>query len=283
VPHPAMSPNSVAVITGGASGIGLAAAMRFAHLGMKICVADLGTNRLTEAETKLLSVTPGGAANVMVMAVDVSRVEEVSGLEAAVRERFGGTDILMNNAGIQPGSEMFGPLENWQRILGVNLWGVIHGSQIFAPGMIERGRPGLIINTGSKQGITTPPGDPAYNVSKAGLKAFTEALQHELRNAAGSRISAHLLIPGFVFTGLTARGRTEKPAGAWTAEQTVDFMIERIDAGDFYILCPDNDVPRQLDERRILWAAGDIVENRPALSRWHPDYAEAFAAFVKNS
>jgi NAD(P)-dependent dehydrogenase (short-subunit alcohol dehydrogenase family) len=278
-----MSPNSVAVITGGASGIGLAAAMRFAHLGMKICVADLGTNRLTEAETKLLSVTPGGAANVMVMAVDVSRVEEVSGLEAAVRERFGGTDILMNNAGIQPGSEMFGPLENWQRILGVNLWGVIHGSQIFAPGMIERGRPGLIINTGSKQGITTPPGDPAYNVSKAGLKAFTEALQHELRNAAGSRISAHLLIPGFVFTGLTARGRTEKPAGAWTAEQTVDFMIERIDAGDFYILCPDNDVPRQLDERRILWAAGDIVENRPALSRWHPDYAEAFAAFVKNS
>jgi len=278
-----MSPNSVAVITGGASGIGLAAAMRFARFGMKVCIADLGTNRLTEAETKLLSVAPGGAANIMVMAVDVSRIEDVSGLELAVRERFGGTDILMNNAGIQPGSQMFGPLENWQRILGVNLWGVIHGSQIFAPGMIERGRPGLIINTGSKQGITTPPGDPAYNVSKAGVKGFTEALQHELRNAAGGRISAHLLIPGFVFTGLTARGRTEKPAGAWTPEQTVDFMIERINAGDFYILCPDNDVPRRLDERRVLWAAGDIVENRPALSRWHPDYAEAFAKFVKGS
>ena len=149
--------------------------------------------------------------------------------------------------------------------------------------MIERGRPGLIINTGSKQGITTPPGDPAYNVSKAGVKAFTEALQHELRNAKGGRITAHLLIPGFVFTGLTAKGRTEKPAGAWTAEQTVDFMIERLEAGDFYILCPDNDVPRQLDERRILWAMGDIVENRPPLSRWHPDYAEAFASFVKQS
>jgi short-subunit dehydrogenase len=147
--------------------------------------------------------------------------------------------------------------------------------------MIERRRPGLIINTGSKQGITTPPGDPAYNVSKAGVKAFTEALQHELRNATGSRVSAHLFIPGFVFTGLTSRGRTEKPAGAWTPEQTVDFMIERVTAGDFYILCPDNDVPRRLDERRILWAAADIVENRPPLSRWHPDYAEAFAAFVK--
>jgi NAD(P)-dependent dehydrogenase (short-subunit alcohol dehydrogenase family) len=278
-----MSPNNVAIVTGGASGIGLAAAMRFARLGMKVCIADLSGNRLTEAEPKLLSVAAGGAANVMVLAADVSRIEDVSVLEAAVRERFGGADILMNNAGIQPGSQIFGPLENWRRILGVNLWGVIHGSQIFAPRMIARGRPGLIINTGSKQGITTPPGDPAYNVAKAGVKSFTEALQHELRNAAGGRISAHLLIPGFVFTGLTARGRSEKPAGAWTPEQTVDFMIERIDAGDFYILCPDNDVPRQLDERRILWAAGDIVENRPALSRWHPDYADAFAAFAKDA
>jgi NAD(P)-dependent dehydrogenase (short-subunit alcohol dehydrogenase family) len=283
VPHPAMSPDSVAVVTGGASGIGLATAMRFARFGMKVCIADLGTNRLAEAEAKLVSLAPGGGADIMAAAVDVSLAEDVSELESAVRKRFGGTDILMNNAGIQPGSQTFGPLENWQRILGVNLWGVIHGSQIFAPHMIERGRPGLIINTGSKQGITTPPGDPAYNVSKAGVKAFTEALQHELRNAAGGRISAHLLIPGFVFTGLTARGRTEKPAGAWTPEQTVDFMIERVDAGDFYILCPDNDVPRQLDERKILWAAGDIVENRPALSRWHPDYAQAFAAFVENS
>ena len=283
MPHPALSPNNVAVITGGASGIGLAAAMRFAGLGMKVCIADLGADRLKVAETKLSSVSPGGAASVMTAAVDVSKIDEVAGLESAVQKRFGGTDILMNNAGIQPGSEMFGPVQNWQLVLGVNLWGVIHGSQAFAPGMIERGRPGLIINTGSKQGITTPPGDPAYNVSKAGVKAFTEALQHELRNAAGGRISAHLFIPGFVFTGLTAKGRTEKPAAAWTPEQTVDFMIERIDAGDFYILCPDNDVPRRLDERRILWAAGDIVENRPALSRWHPDYAEAFAAFVKES
>ena len=283
MPHPAMSPNNVAVITGGASGIGLAAAMRFAGLGMKVCIADLGGDRLAEAESRLASAARGGAADVMAVAVDVSHVAQVSELESAVRSRFGGADVLMNNAGIQPGSTMFGPLKNWQRILGVNLWGIIHGSQIFAPQMIARGRPGLIINTGSKQGITTPPGDPAYNVSKAGVKAFTEALQHELRNAPGCRISAHLMIPGFVFTALTARGRTEKPEGAWTPEQTVDFMIERVTAGDFYILCPDNDVPRHLDERRILWAAGDIVENRPPLSRWHPDYAEAFARFVKEA
>jgi NAD(P)-dependent dehydrogenase (short-subunit alcohol dehydrogenase family) len=281
MPHPALVPDNVAVITGGASGIGLAAAMRFARLGLRVCIADIGTDKLSQAAAMLAEAAPGGAAGVMTAVIDVSHPDQVTHLESAVRERFGGTDVLMNNAGIQPGSKMLGPLENWQRILGVNLWGVIHGAQVFAPGMIARGRSGLIINTGSKQGITTPPGDPAYNVSKAGVKAFTEALQHELRSVAGGRLSAHLLIPGFVFTGLTARGRNEKPAGAWTPEQTVDFMLERIEAGDFYILCPDNDVPRTLDERRILWAAGDIVENRPALSRWHPDFAEAFAAFVK--
>jgi NAD(P)-dependent dehydrogenase (short-subunit alcohol dehydrogenase family) len=277
----AMSPNNVAVITGGASGIGLAAAMRFARLGMKTAIADIGADRLKNAEVELSKAAPDGAAGVMTMEVDVSRLDEVTKFEGAVRARFGGTDILMNNAGIGPGSQMFGPRENWERIISVNLWGIINGTQAFGPGMVERGRPGLIINTGSKQGITTPPGNPAYNVSKAGVKAFTEALQHELRNTPGCQVSAHLLIPGFVFTGLTANGRTEKPAAAWTAEQTVDFMIEQVTAGDFYILCPDNDVPRQLDEKRMLWAAGDIVENRPPLSRWHKDYADAFAAFVK--
>jgi NAD(P)-dependent dehydrogenase (short-subunit alcohol dehydrogenase family) len=277
--HPALTPGSVAVVTGGAGGIGLAAARRLAGQGLRVAIADLGVDRLGRAAETLATISRGGANDVMMLETDVSEICDLRRLEAAVRERFGGTDVLMNNAGIQPGSDILGPPENWQRVLAVNLWGVIHGTQIFVPGMLERGRPGLIINTGSKQGITTPPGDPAYNVAKAGVKVFTEALQHELRNRPDCRLSAHLLIPGFVFTGLTARGRTEKPTAAWTPEQTVDFMLERLDAGDFYILCPDNDVPRSLDERRILWAAGDIVENRPPLSRWHPDYAKAFEAF----
>jgi NAD(P)-dependent dehydrogenase (short-subunit alcohol dehydrogenase family) len=269
--HQAIASGNVAVITGGASGIGLAAARRLAELGLKICIADLPSDHLHRAAADISS------ANAMAVPCDVSRVDELHRLEAAVRDRFGRVDILMNNAGIQPGTRMFDP-ENWRRTIDVNLWGVIQGSQVFAPRMIAQGTPGLIINTGSKQGITTPPGDPAYNITKAGVKAFTEALQHQLRNIEGCRVSAHLLIPGFVFTGLTAGGRKEKPAGAWTAEETVAFMLGCINAGDFYILCPDNDVPRALDEKRIAWAAGDIIENRPPLSRWHQDWAEKFKA-----
>ncbi len=273
--HPAFTSDSVAVITGGASGIGLAAALRFAGMGMRLVIVDRAEDKLAATEDALRAA---GAAEVMTTSTDVSERAQVEALEAEVTARFGGTDILMNNAGIGGRSSCIGPLDAWQAILGVNLWGAIHGSQVFGPGMVARGRPGAIVNTGSKQGITTPPGNPAYNVSKAALKAYTEALAHELRNTEGCRITAHLLIPGFVFTGMT--GLAEKPPAAWTAEQTADFFLESMNRGDFYILCPDNDVRRELDEKRMAWAIGDIIENRPALSRWHPDHAEAFAAFI---
>lgn len=278
--HPVLVEGNVAVVTGGASGIGLAACRRFASLGMKVVIADLPGARLDEAAARVSGEAPGGAASVLAHPTDVSRREALESLGQAVGERFGGIDVLMNNAGIQPGGPLFGSPETWHRILDVNLWGIINGTQVLVPGIIARGRPGLVINTGSKQGITTPPGDPAYNVSKAAVKAFTEALAHELRNTPGCAVTAHLLIPGFVYTALTANGRTEKPAAAWTPEQTVDFMLDSLARGDFYILCPDNDVSRALDEKRIAWSAGDIIENRPALSRWHPDFADAFKASV---
>ncbi|MEY3045712.1 MAG: SDR family NAD(P)-dependent oxidoreductase [bacterium] len=278
--HPAFQPNAVAVITGGASGIGLATAQRLAAMGLRLVIIDVREALLEPAAEQLRQM---GAPEVMASSTDVSDREALVELEALVAERFGGTDILMNNAGIQPGSTLLDDSENWLRILGVNLGGIVYGTQVFVPRMIERGRPGLVINTGSKQGITTPPGDPAYNVSKSAVKTFTEALAHELRNTEGHQLTAHLLIPGFVFTDLTRGSRTEKPAGAWTPEQTAEFLFQSVERGDFYILCPDNDVSRELDEKRMAWAIGDIIENRPPLSRWHPDYAEAFNLYISRS
>ena len=278
--HPAFQPNAVAVITGGTSGIGLATAQRLAAMSLRLVIVDIREDLLEPAAEHLRQM---GAQEVMASYTDVSDREALVELEALVSERFGGTDILMNNAGIQPGSTILDGSENWLRILGVNLGGIVYGTQIFVPRMLEQARPGLVINTGSKQGITTPPGDPAYNVSKSAVKTFTEALAHELRNIEGHQLTAHLLIPGFVFTDLTRGNRMEKPAGAWTPEQTAEFLFQSLERGDFYILCPDNDVSRELDEKRMAWTIGDIIENRPPLSRWHPDYAEAFNLYVERS
>ena len=278
--HPALTRDRTAVITGAASGIGLAAATKLASLGMKLCLADIDAGALDRAaaEVAMHAANPG---DVRAVPADVSRREDVQRLKDFAYENFGEVAFLMNNAGVEGGGTLLGDPARWRKILDVNLWGVIHGVQIFAPAMIAQRAPCAIVNTGSKQGITCPPSETAYNVTKAGVKVVTEALAHELRNIEGCAVTAHLLVPGFTFTGFTRVRVSEKPAGAWTPEQVIDFMLEAMAAGDFYLLCPDNDVTRDMDEHRILWAAQDIIKNRPALSRWHPDYKQAFADFMK--
>jgi NAD(P)-dependent dehydrogenase (short-subunit alcohol dehydrogenase family) len=278
--HPAFAANRAAVITGAASGIGLAAAMKFAELGMKLALADANAEALEAAHDRVSKLT-GRPDDIRSFVIDVSRMSDLERLRDAAYQAFGEVAVLMNNAAIGSGGGVLGDPEKWRRLIDVNLWGVINGVQAFTPAMIPQAEPSAIINTGSKQGITCPPGDAAYNVSKAGVKVVTEALAHDLRNIEGCRVSAHLLIPGFTFTGLTAAGEAAKPAAAWTPGQVVDFLLASMAAGDFYVLCPDNDVTRDMDERRMLWAAQDIIENRPPLSRWHPDYKDAFAAFMK--
>jgi NAD(P)-dependent dehydrogenase (short-subunit alcohol dehydrogenase family) len=281
---PALAPGRVAVITGAASGVGLAVAKQLASMHMKVVLADRDKARLDQAGGEVAAIALANAGedgDALAVACDVSKPEDLLHLADAAFGRFGEVSFLMNNAGV--GNNPGKPWEDrnaWRKLIDVNFWGAVYGVEAFAPKMLAQGSAGIIVNTGSKQGITTPPGNLAYNVSKAALKTYTEGLAHELRNISGANISAHLLIPGFTFTGLTT-GATEKPAGAWTGDQVAEFMLESLARGDFYILCPDNEVTRELDERRMAWAIGDIIENRPALSRWHPDHKDAFAAFLK--
>ena len=254
------------LITAAAQGIGRASALACAREGAEVIATDIHAGFLDSLRQEHPSIRTA--------LLDVRNTEAVNALAAELPA----LDALFNCAGMVANGSVLDCAEaDWDLSFDLNVKSMFRMTRAFLPGMLERGREGLIICTGSKQGITTPPGNPAYNVSKAGVKVFTEALQHDLRGREGCKISAHLLIPGFVFTGLTV-GVAEKPAAAWTAEQTVDFMLESIGRGDFYILCPDNEVTRDLDAKRILWAAGDIAANRPPLSRWHHDYAEAFKA-----
>ncbi|MEM8918424.1 MAG: SDR family NAD(P)-dependent oxidoreductase [Pseudomonadota bacterium] len=270
---------NVAVITGGASGIGLAAAQAYAARGMRIAVVDRDTDALSEAqaildlpEDKLLALT-----------CDVSDKAAVAVMCDQVHDYFGTVHCLMNNAGA--GFPTGVPWENFaelEKTLAINLMGVIHGCHAFIPRMLEHGESAAVINTGSKQGITKPPGNYAYNLSKAGVVAYTESIAHAFATIENSSLSAHLLIPGFVYTGMVRKFLPEQPPAAWTPQQMVEFMLDSLERGDFYILCPDNDVDRATDEKRIRWNADDIIENRPALSRWHPDWADRFEVFMKD-
>jgi len=268
--------SNVAVITGAAMGIGRAAAIRCAQLGMSVCLADLAGDDLDSATAQTIEAAARGSEAVLAYPADVGDFEQVQSLAARVTEKFGAPQFLMNNAVTRIGREKPVDVAQWRRAMDVNFWGVVHGVEAFRPGMAKASNNsdsvGCIVNVGSKQGITNPPGNTIYNVCKAAVKHYTESLEHELRNDEPSRLSAHLLIPGW-----TTTGKAEHKQGAWLPRQVVELMIDAVNSGSFYILCPDDEVSSDMDHRRIQWAAGDVTENRPPLSRWHPEYKEVAA------
>lgn len=279
-------PGGIAVITGGASGIGRAAARKAAAAGMRIVLVDVNQTKLAATADELTAIA--GADNVWAEIVDVADPLALRALAQAVEAGWGSPTLLMNNAAYFVAGGAGGildPIENWQRTFAINVLGPVNGVQAFLPGMLRAGHASVIVNTGSKQGLTNPPGNPAYNTSKAALNAYTQNLARDLRERAGARdlrkgegpgVTAHLLIPGW-----TTTGEAEHRPGAWLPEQVIDFMEAAIARDSFFILCPDDETPNETDHKRILWNAMDIIEDRPALSRWHPDWKDRFAEFMK--
>jgi NAD(P)-dependent dehydrogenase (short-subunit alcohol dehydrogenase family) len=268
--NPIVAPGNVAVVTGAALGIGRAMCKRFAEAGMSVVMADVPSDHFTASVDLVKGVSPRGDDVILAVPVDVADPHQVQQLRDHVMARFGKVNFLANNAVTRIGRGIDASVAEWRQAMDVNLFGPIYGVRAFLPDMLASEEGGVIVNVGSKQGITNPPGHPIYNITKSALKTYTEALEHELRASGGSaRVTAHLLVPGWTTTGT----HDHKP-GAWLPEQVVDAMLAGIAQGDFYIICPDGEVSVEMDRRRVLWAAGDIVENRPPLSRWHPDYAE---------
>jgi NAD(P)-dependent dehydrogenase (short-subunit alcohol dehydrogenase family) len=269
---PIVHPDNVAVVTGAALGIGRAMCKRFAEAGMPVVLADLPGEDLDAAVRSVKAVSPR-PDGIVGAPTDVADPLQVQALRDTVMARFGKINLLANNAASRAGRGHDADLAEWRRAMDVNLWGPVLGVRAFLPLMLASAEPGVIVNVGSKQGITNPPGHPIYNMTKAALKTYTEALEHELRsnpaNQGPRRVTAHLLVPGWTTTGT----QQHKP-GAWLPEQVVEEMLAGIARGDFYIICPDGEVTAEMDRKRIQWAAGDITENRPPLSRWHPDYAD---------
>jgi len=199
-----------AVITGAASGIGLALARRAAREGMRLVLADLDAGELDAAAADLRAA----GADVLARMVDVARAGEVQALADEAFARFGAVHLLANNAGValcKPAWEV--SAEDWAWVLGVNLHGVIHGLQAFVPRMLEGGEEGRIVNTASAAGLLSPPGFAAYSVSKHAVVALSEVLHHDLA-LRESRLKVSVLCPAWVRTRIAQSDRhRQAPAG----------------------------------------------------------------------
>jgi NAD(P)-dependent dehydrogenase (short-subunit alcohol dehydrogenase family) len=248
--------DKVAVVTGGASGIGFAMAERFLAEGMKVAIADVEAPALAAAAERLgADGRPSSVdgSNVLAVRTDVTVWDEVEALAQAAYDRYGAVHVVCNNAGVVTrGAAWEQSLEDWQWVVGVDLWGVIHGVKAFVPRMLDSGEPGHVVNTASIAGLFAMPTIAPYNVAKVGVVALSETLHHDLR-AAGASIGVSVLCPGVVPTrigdsdrnrpeGAAAGARFETatqrqpPPTARTVEQVAELVVDAIRTDRFWIL-----------------------------------------------
>jgi len=258
-----------ALITGAASGVGLAVAKLCASHGMNLHLVDNNSSALTEAKN---GINTKGTLETHTL--DVASLDDWSSLKSALDKSNTKLDFLHLNAGIGAKGD-WTDSSYFHKIFDVNFFGVINGINTFVPHFQDNSSDAkAIVVTGSKQGITNPPGNPAYNASKSALKSITEHLSFDLAKSSPST-SVHLLVPGWTFTGLTGGGSTKtKPDGAWSAEQVADFLYKKMGEGKFYVMCPDNDVDWETDRKRMMWTMGDVVYERQPQSRWRDEFKE---------
>lgn len=273
-----------ALITGAASGIGFAIARVCRTKGMHLALLDVDTANLENARNELSALDP--SLKTEIYTIDVGNRDAWKDIAKQIRSTFHDLDLIVLNAGksYKAQSGLAGRLkpwadaEYWKKTFDTNVFGPLNGLETLLPLMTASSpTPKSIVITGSKQGITNPPGaaNPAYNASKAAIKNLTEHLAHDLRSdPATAHISVHLLIPGWTWTGLmgnvgpTDESSLKKMEGAWFPSQVAEELVKGMEKGSSYIVCPDNETDRALDQARMQWASDDVVEDRPALSRW---------------
>jgi NAD(P)-dependent dehydrogenase (short-subunit alcohol dehydrogenase family) len=201
--------DKVAVVTGAASGIGLAVSRRAAAEGMRVVMADVEERALGSAAADLA----GEGADVLPVVTDVSEGTSVRALRDAAVSRFGTVHLVHNNAGVSASGPLWAVSEeDWRWVLGVNLWGVVHGIRAFVPLLVDQGE-GHVVNTGSLAGLLTPPFMGVYSATKHAVVAVSETLHKDLQ-LAGSPVGVSVLCPGFVRTGI---GHSDRNRPSWAA------------------------------------------------------------------
>ncbi len=266
----------VAVITGGASGLGRAMAERFARAGMSIVLADVEPNALAKAEAEMKAA----GAKVIGVRTDVSEAAEVEALAQQTLAAFGGVHLVANNAGVAEGGNVWdNTVADWEWVLGVNLWGVIHGVRVFTPIMLAQGSEGHIVNTASVAGLLSPPGMGIYSVSKHAVVALSECLHQDLAQKT-DKVKCSVLCPAYVPTGIADSGRNRPAAlsetrhksaadlaldanlkkavqsGKLSAADVAEKVYEAVRDERFYILTHPKIKPS------IRWRMEDILQER---------------------